>query len=186
MVWISLAVVALIGLWVISSYNSFVARKNRIAKTFSTIDVQLKMRHDLIPQLVSSAKGFMQHERDVLERLAKLRSVASSRDLPLGQKAGIEAAIDQDVRTVIVSVEAYPQLKSDHAFSKLMRSLNEAEEQIAAARRTFNAAVTDYNNLVQMFPTSLIARFFKFQSHLLFEASLSERENVRVLLRDAG
>ena len=166
-------VAAAIGLWVLLAYNSLVSRRNDADNAASGVDVQLKKRFDLIPNLVSAVKGYMAHERSLLERLAEIRSEA------LSAGAGKRAALAEEARgameTVFAAVENYPELKASANVMHLQRALAETEEQIAAARRFFNAAVTAYNDAVQSFPGSLVARAFGFARRDWFAADAEER-----------
>ena len=164
---------AVLLVWVLAVYNSLVGKRNALSDAESGVDVQLKKRFDLIPNLVSAVKGSMAHERDLLERLVEIRSQAA--------KAGAarRAALSEEARgamaTVFAAIEAYPQLKASANVMHLQRALAETEEQIAAARRFFNAAVTSYNDAVQSFPGSLVAGAFGFSRRDWFAAGEAER-----------
>ncbi|MDM7461401.1 MAG: LemA family protein [bacterium] len=161
-------------------YNSLIAKKNQVEYAYSGVDVQLKKRHDLIPNLVASVKQYMEHERGLLERITELRSRAMNPDLPEGERMQVEAALSGALRNLMVAVENYPQLRANENFMHLQASLNEVEEQIAAARRTYNAAVTDYNNAIEMFPTNLIASTMGLKRRAVFEAEEAERATPNV------
>ncbi len=156
-------------------YNSLIGKKNQVEYAYSGVDVQLKKRHDLIPNLVASVKQYMEHERGLLERITELRSRAMNPNLPEGERMQLEAALSGALRNLMVAVENYPQLQANEKFTHLQASLNEVEEQIAAARRTYNAAVTDYNNAIEMFPTNLIASTMGLKRRAVFEAEETER-----------
>lgn len=156
-------------------YNSLIGKKNQVEYAFSGIDVQLKKRHDLIPNLVATVKQYMEHERGLLERVTELRSRALSPNLPENERMQVEAALSGALRNLMIAVENYPQLRANENFMHLQASLNEIEEQIAAARRTYNAAVTDYNNAIEMFPTNLIAATMGLKRRAVFEAEEAER-----------
>ena len=164
---------ALLALWALAAYNSLIGKRNALANAESGVDVQLRKRFDLIPNLVSAVKGYMAHERDLLARLAEIRSEA------LNARAARRAALAEEARgameTVFAAVEAYPELKASANVMHLQRALAETEEQIAAARRFFNAAVTSYNDAVQTFPTSLVAGAFGFAPRGWFAADAAER-----------
>lgn len=161
-------------------YNSLIGKKNQVEYALSGVDVQLKKRHDLIPNLVATVKQYMEHERALLERITELRAQALRPDLPEGDRMQIEAQLSGALRSLMVAVENYPQLKANENFLHLQASLNEIEEQIAAARRAYNAAVTDYNNAIEMFPTNFIASTMGLKRRAVFEAEEAERATPNV------
>lgn len=161
-------------------YNSLIGKKNQVDYAYSGIDVQLKKRHDLIPNLVATVKQYMEHERGLLERITELRARATASNLPESERMQAEAQLSGALRTLMIAVENYPQLKANENFLHLQASLNDIEEQIAAARRAYNAAVTDYNNAIEMFPTNLIAGMMGLKRRAVFEAEESERETPQV------
>jgi len=177
--------VVLVLLILVLMYNSLIGKRNQVESVFSTIDVMLKKRYDLIPNLVESVKGYMLHERETLERIAQLRTQALGSRTE-AEKVATENQIVGPLRQLMVAVEAYPELKANQNFLQLQGSLNEVEEQISAARRAFNAAVLQYNNAVQMFPTSLIAAMMHLQTRAFFEAPPEERQAVKVSFSDGG
>ena len=156
-------------------YNSLIAKKNQVDYAFSGIDVQLKKRHDLIPNLVATVRQYMEHERGLLERITELRARALSPNLPEGERMQVEAALSTALRNLMIAVENYPNLKANENFLHLQASLNEIEEQLAAARRAYNAAVTDYNNAIEMFPTNFVASMMGLSRRTVFEATEQER-----------
>jgi LemA protein len=177
---VSLIVIGVIVLLLILLYNSLVGKKNQVATAFSSIDVLLKKRFDLIPNLTNMVKRYMQHEADVLTRVTEMRSKSLS-----GQMTDTETVVmDQEVSSalgkIMVAVENYPDLKASENFINLQASLNEVEEQISAARRAYNASVKDYNNALEMFPSSIVARLMGYQQKVFFEISTQERQNVDV------
>lgn len=161
-------------------YNSLVGKRNQVHNIFGTMDAMLKKRWDLIPNLVSTVTGYADHERGLFEAVTEARAKASSGQLNEQQKVGLENSFMQLLGVVRATVENYPQLKASDNFLHLQRTLNELEEQISAARRAYNASVTDYNNAVQMFPTNIIASMFNFQQMTLFQIEAAERQNVEV------
>ena len=161
-------------------YNSLIGKRNNVDQAFSSIDVMLKKRYDLIPNLIATVERYMVHERELLSEITELRTRAISGDMTPDQRIAMEQQMGGALGRLMVSVEAYPDLKSNTNFLQLQGSLNEVEEQISAARRSYNAAVTDYNNAVQMVPTSIIAGMLNFQTRQFFEASETERRNVDV------
>jgi len=172
----AIVVLVLLLLVVAGMYNGLVSRRNRCESAFSTIDVMLKKRYDLIPNLVETVKGYAAHERETFEELARLRSEAAAGRLSTEQSVALNNRITSLLGNVMAVVENYPQLKASDNFLHLQRSLNEIEEQVAAARRAFNAAVMDLNNAVQMFPSSLIAGLFHIGPRSFLDAPPEERE----------
>ncbi|WP_026097605.1 LemA family protein [Baaleninema simplex] len=177
---ISIVVVILLAVWITGLYNSLIRSKNQIDNAFSSIDVILKKRYDLIPNLVAVAKKYSDFEIKTLTRVSGLRSQAMSRRLPNTRRLELENQISREISNFLVTVEAYPQLKADRNFLQLQASLNEVEEQLSAARRFYNSAVTEYNNAIEMFPTNIIATQLNYRRKKVFEASESDRQNVNV------
>lgn len=174
-----LIIILLIAFAFIGTYNSLVAKRNMVNNAFAGIDVQLKKRYDLIPNLVESVKGYMKHEESVLTKLVQLRNTPYSQ-MDEAQKGELDNTLRQFVNGLRVTVEQYPDLKASANFMHLQRTLNETEEQLAAARRSFNAAATDYNTSIQTFPTNLLAGLFGFTQKNLLENTPEERKNVEV------
>ena len=168
--WLCLLLVP--GIWVLITFNGLVNLRNQVRLAFATIDVQLKMRHDLVPNLVETVKGYASHEQDTLE------AVTAARNLAAQPGAGWQAQenLQHAVGTLIARAEAYPDLKASGHFLMLQRQLSECEAQIAAARRSYTSSVMDYNNRVEMFPSSLVAGVFNFPRKPEFEIAIEERE----------
>lgn len=164
----------------IGMYNSLVGKRNQVRNIFGTMDAMLKKRWDLIPNLVSTVQGYADHERGLFEAVTEARAKAQSGQLNENQKVGLENSFMQLLGVVRATVENYPDLKASDNFMHLQRTLNELEEQISAARRAFNASVTDYNNAVQMFPSSIIAGLFNFEEKTLFQIDPGERDNPQI------
>ena len=164
-------------LLVILSYNTLVKRKNEVSNAFGSIDVMLKKRYDLIPNLVEVVKKYMEHEQNLLLEITKLRTHAIS-DIPINEKIDGHNEIQNKVNGLLMNVENYPNLKADTSFINLQATWTSSEEQISASRRYYNSAVTDYNNSIQMFPSNIIANIFNFSSMKVFEAEEVERKNV--------
>jgi len=180
MLWIPLAIIGAAVLFFVILYNGLVAKKNQVSNVFGTIDALLKKRYDLIPNLVATVKQYMQHEHDTLTEIADLRARGVAGNLPDADKVQLENRLSRMLGGILVAVENYPQLKADENFRQLQGSLNEVEEQISAARRAYNAAVTDYNNALEMFPTNVVASMLNYQRRALFEIPPAERQNVNV------
>mgnify|MGYP003578136988 CR=1 FL=1 len=169
--------IAIVG---IALYNGMIAKKNAVEAAFSGIDVQLKKRYDLVPNLVESTKTFMKHEKQLLERLVELRSRGLASPPGSSESMRVNAELTTALRGFSMAVEAYPQLRPVESFTLLQRFLNEIEEQLAASRRFFNAAVNDFNDAIEQFPTSYFASMLRYQRRALFEAPPEERKNVSV------
>jgi LemA protein len=159
-------------------YNSLVAKKNEVENAFASIDVYLIQRFDLIPNLVATVKGYTEHESETLTRVAEMRSrwLGATTD----ERVALSNQLSAGIGRLMVVAEKYPELKADAGFRNLQRALTEIEEQLAASRRAFNAAVTDFNNTVQMFPTNLAARAMGFSTRTLLITPEAERANVDV------
>ena len=176
----SLIVLLIIVFILVGIYNSLVSKKNQVENIFAGVDTQLKKRYDLIPNLVGSVEKYMQHEREILTEVTKLRSEANKPNISEGQKIALDKKITSALGSIMVAVENYPELKANENIMHLQRSLNEIEEQISAARRAYNQAVTDYNNALEMIPTSFVASMMGYQKKELFEITESERKNINV------
>ncbi|MCS7083850.1 MAG: LemA family protein [Aquificaceae bacterium] len=174
---ITLLIILLIpALIVIALYNLLVGRRNAVSNAYSTIDVYLKNRYDLIPNLVASVKTYMEHEANTLTRITELRSRLMQVQLPPGERLKAEGELSGLLSRLLMVSENYPELKANENFIHLQRSLTEMEERISAARRAYNAAVTDYNNALGMFPTNIIANIFSFKPAEWFEVPQEERK----------
>jgi LemA protein len=177
---IIIAVAVFLVLIVIGIYNSLIRKRNEVENAFGGMDVQLKKRYDLIPNIVATVKEYAKHEKDLLEKVAEMRSRAVSGNLNNDQRIALDNEISAGMRSIMVAVENYPDLKANQNFLDLQHSLNEVEAQISASRRTYNAVVTDYNNSIQVFPNSIIASFMKFSKKEVFVINEAERQNVDV------
>lgn len=181
MVYIFIIVIVVALLFVVGIYNGLVTRRNQVENAFAGIDVQLKKRYDLIPNLVEAVKGYMQHEKEVLARVIELRNKSYS-TLTDEEKNDLDNGMQTIANGLRVTVEKYPDLKASENVMMLQRSLNETEEQLAAARRSYNAAVLEYNNSLQTIPSNIFANMFGFTRRNFFEAKAEERNNVNVNL----
>ena len=174
---ITLALVAV----VIYLYNSFIKQKNMLQEAWSGIDVQLKRRHSLIPNLVETVKGYASHEKEVLERVTKMRS--GGEGLAVGQAATAESELTHSLKSLFALAEAYPDLKANQNFQSLQNTLIEVEDQIQFARRYYNGSVRNFNVLVNSFPSNILAKIFSFKPAEFFEIELTtEREVPNVKL----
>ena len=179
--YIVIGVVVVLLILVLFTYNSLVQLRNKVKEAFSTMDVYLKKRHDLIPNLVDVVKGYAQHETDTLQEVTKMRVNAQNGDLNTAINS--EVKIGDALQSLLVVVEKYPDLKANTNFLDLQERLSKMEEEIAFSRRYYNGSVREYNNKCQMFPFNLIAGMFGFKALPMFQVeSEQEREVVDVKL----
>ena len=174
-----LAVIVLLGFFLIAMYNSLVQLRVRADSAWSDIDVQLKRRHDLIPNLVETVKGYATHEKTTFEDIAKFRSMAMQATGPV-DKAIAENQLSGALKSLFAVAENYPQLQASQEFTQLQNSLNATEDAIQNARRYYNAVVRDLNTKIQSFPTNILAGMFNFQQKQFFEADAGDRAPVAV------
>ncbi len=183
-IWIILGLVGLFLLVLIFIYNSLVRLKNRVEEAWSDIDVQLKRRHDLIPNLVETVKGYAKHEKETFENVTQARSQAmQARESggDTGQQAQAENMLTDTLKSLFAVAENYPDLKASQNFQELQRELSDTENKIQAARRFYNNNVMRYQTKTQSFPTNIIIKIFNFPSKQYFELeNESERENIEV------
>lgn len=170
--------VLITSIYLAKIYNTIVKHKNAIDNAFASIDVMLKKRHELIPNLVNAVKGYMNHEKSTISEIVTLRNRAENSALPQAQKMIIENALSQSLNKVLLQVEDYPELKASENFLQLQQALNTVEEYLAASRRFYNTAVTQYNNTIQIFPNNLIALRFGFLKQEVFDSKIEERQSI--------
>jgi len=177
-------VVFLLALWVAGVYNALVRLRNAVKNAWSQIDVQLKRRHDLIPNLVETAKGYMVHERETLENVTKARNLAqnaSEKGAGPAEQGAAESGLSKALSNFFVVVEQYPDLKANQNFLALQEELTSTENRISFARQAFNDAVMTMNNRVEMFPGNIVAGMFNFKKEAFFEIeNAAEREVPKV------
>jgi len=174
-----LGLIVLIGLWMLSSYNGLVAMRQRCKQSFADIDVQLKQRQDLVPNLVETVKGYATHERETLENVVKWRNAAAGATTT-ADKAAAEGQLTMALRQLMVVAEAYPDLKANQGFQQLQAELGDLENKIAAARRFFNNSAAEYNASRESFPAVLIANNFGFGPQEFFNLDEAERKTASV------
>ncbi len=178
--WIILIIVlVLLVLWVISTYNNLIALRNRVKDQWAQIDVQLKRRFDLIPNLVETVKGYTKHESETLEAVIKARNTYVTAGTPEAQMKA-DGELTQAISKLFALTESYPDLKANTNFQHLQEELTQTESKIASARQFYNDTVMLYNNKVSMVPSNIIASLFKFNKEAFFEANETERQNVSV------
>ena len=166
--WIVVGVIVVFVLWIIMIYNQLVAMRQRVGQSFADVDVQLKQRHDLIPNLIETVKGYAAHERGTLEEVVKARNAAMAAQGP-AQQAAAENMLSGALRQLFALSEAYPDLKANQNFQQLQSELSDIENKIAAARRFFNNSVQEYNTGIQQFPAALFAGALGFSPRTFFD-----------------
>lgn len=176
---IGLAIAALLLSFIAIKYNQLIALSQTRNNAFADVDVQLKVRHDLIPNLVETVKKYTQHEKDVFENVAIARSNAMGAQ-NVSDKINAEAGLDQALMKLLATTENYPQLKADESFARLQTELSNIEKNIAAARRFFNNATAEYNTAIQQFPSNLIAAMCQFKQENFFTIDDNQRASVQV------
>ena len=182
--YIILGAMALIALWLIATYNGLIRSKNRVDEATSDIDIQLKRRYDLIPNLVETVKGYVTHERETLVKLTEARTAAMAvhdrKDATLAEREQAENMLSGTLKTLFAVTENYPELKASQNFLQLQDEISDTENKIQAARRFYNSNVRDFNTKIQVFPTNTIAGWLKFKAYEFFQANGAERENIKV------
>jgi len=179
-VWIIIAVVVIIILWLIAVFNRLITLKNRTDEAWSDIDVQLKRRYDLIPNLIETVKGYATHEQGTLQKVIDARSAAMATGGNPESKAKAENALSDTLKSIFALAENYPDLKANQNFMKLQDELSDTENKIQAARRFYNGNVRDFNTQIQIFPNNVVNGLLRFKKYEFFEASEAEKKNVEV------
>ena len=180
MMWIILLVVALIIVFIISTYNGLVRSKIKVDNAWSQIDVQLQRRFDLIPNFVETVKGYMTHEQETFEKIAKLRTSWANAS-SISDKAALDNQLSETLKTIMAVSENYPELKANQNFMQLSQELKNTEDKISFSRQFYNDAATMYNTKIQVFPSNIIAGMFNITSRSLFQTENDEaRKNVKV------
>lgn len=174
---IVIGIIVLLAFMAIGIYNGLVSNRNNRENAFADIDVQLKQRHDLIPQLIGSVKGYMEHERGTLEAITNARSRAMNAT-GINDKIAAEQELSGALRGLSIQVEAYPDLKANQNFLQLQNEISDIENKLAAARRYFNSATRELNNAVQKFPNNILAGMFGFKTEPMFDLGVTERASL--------
>lgn len=182
--YIILGILAILILWLIATYNGLIRSKNRVDEALSDIDVQLKRRYDLIPNLVETVKGYLTHEHETLVKLTEARAAAIQvHDKPgatMAEREQAENMLSSTLKSIFAVTENYPDLKASQNFLQLQDELSDTENKIQASRRFYNGNVRDFNTKIQVFPTNLIANSLHFIKYEFFQAGEGERQNVKV------
>ncbi|HTN72386.1 MAG TPA: LemA family protein [Methylomirabilota bacterium] len=166
--WIIIAAVVLVVFYAVATYNGLIAKRNRVRNAWAQIDVQLKRRHDLIPNLVNTVKGYLQHEREVLENVTRARQQAIAAGSDVAARSAAESALSQAMRSLFAVAEAYPELKANQNMLALQEELGSTENKVAFARQFYNDSVLQYNTARETFPRNLFADSFGFAAEPLF------------------
>jgi len=178
--WIAIAIIAVVVIWIISMYNNLVKAKLKVDNAWSQIDVQLQRRFDLIPNFVETVKGYMTHESETFEKIAALRT-SWANSSSVGEKAKLDGELSGALKTIMAVSENYPELKANTNFSELSEELRNTENKISFSRQFYNDSVTMYNTKLELFPSNIIAGIFNFKSRELFATESDEaRKNVKV------
>lgn len=177
--WVILGIIAVLAIWGVAIYNGLIRLKNRVDEAWSDIDVQLKRRYDLIPNLVNTVKGYASHEKEVFEKVTEARTKAMGAQ-SAGDKAQAENALSQTLKSLFAVAEAYPDLKANQNFLELQRELTDTEDKVQASRRFYNGNVRDFNTKIQVFPNNIFAGMLGFSAREFFEAEGGEKEPVKV------
>ena len=180
-IYIIIAIIVLIIVYVFALYNSFIKLNNKIKEAFSTMDVYLKKRWDLIPNIVETVKGYAKYEKDTIKEVVELRNSAYDK-MSEEEKIRTNEQLSSGIGKIMVLAEAYPDLKANENFKDLSNQLTKVEDEIANSRKYYNGVVRIYNNKVEMFPSNIFAGLFGYKSKTMFEANVNERENVKVEL----
>lgn len=176
---IGLVVVVVLALGLVAMYNGLITLKNRVDEAWSDIDVQLKRRYDLIPNLVNTVKGYATHEKELFEKVTAARTAAMGAQSP-HDKEEAENMLSGTLKSLFAVSENYPDLKANQNFLELQRELTDTEDKIQASRRFYNGNVRDFNTKLQVFPTNMLANVLRFTAREFFAADESEKENVQV------
>ena len=180
---IVIVVVVILAAWLVSMYNSLVKMRNNRENAFADIDVQLKQRHDLVPQLVETVKGYAAHEKDTLERVINARNAAIGAKT-IDEKIVAENALSSALSGLKITLEAYPDLKANQNFLQLQEEIADLENKLSSVRRYFNSATKEYNNAVETFPSNILAGMFGFRKEVMFDlgeqrAALEEAPKIK-------
>ena len=180
---LAIVVVVILAAWLVSMYNSLVKMRNNRENAFADIDVQLKQRHDLVPQLVETVKGYAAHEKDTLERVINARNGAIGAKT-IDEKIVAENALSSALSGLKITLEAYPDLKANQNFLQLQEEIADLENKLSSVRRYFNSATKEYNNAVETFPSNILAGMFGFRKEVMFDlgeqrAALEEAPKIK-------
>ena len=179
MYYIIIAVIAILLIYIISTYNKLIKSKHIVEEAFSTMDVYLKKRWDLVPNLVGVVKGYANHEKDIIKRVTELRT-NTYRNMSITNKINTNNELEKDIVKIIAISENYPELKANENFLELSRELTRLENDIENSRKYYNGSVRIFNTKIQIFPNNIIAKIFGFKEANMFEAKAEEKDNIKV------
>ena len=182
-IYIIIAIIVLIVIYALALYNSFVKLNNKVKEAFSTMDVYLKKRWDLIPNIVETVKGYAKHEKSTLKEVIELRN-STYDNMSTNEKVDVNNKLSERIDKLMVIAEEYPVLKANDNFKDLSQQLTKVEEDIANSRKYYNGAVRIFNDKVQMFPSNIVAKMLGFKEQKMFEITTLQRENVKVKLEE--
>lgn len=179
MVYILIGIILLLLIYIFITYNSFIKLSNIVQEAFSTMDIYLKKRWDLVPNLVEVVKGYASHEKAVLEQVTTLRT-NTYQNMSMNKKINVNEQLTQGISKIMAISESYPDLKANQNFLELSRELTKIEDEIANSRKYYNGSVRIFNTKIQIFPNNIIAKLFNFKEANMFEANIEEKNNVKV------
>lgn len=181
MVYLGLTIVLILLIYIITTYNRLIKLRHIVEEAFSTMDVYLKKRWDLVPNLVEVVKGYVKHEKDILEKIVKLR-VNTYQNMSTANKINVNNQLENDISKIILISEQYPELKANENFLRLSKELTQIEDDIANSRKYYNGSVRIFNTKIQVFPNNILAKIFGFKEENMFEITNEEKDNVKVEL----
>ena len=179
MMYVIIGVIVMVSFYIVSIYNRFIKLRNSVDESFSTMDVYMKKRYDLIPNLVETVKGYAKHEQETLEKVIQARNKAMASD-NINEKQANANMLAGTLKSLFALSESYPELKADTQFLDLQKQLQKVEEDIANARKYYNAVVKTFNTMVESFPSNVIAGIFNFEKYPFFIIEATQRENIKV------
>lgn len=182
-IYIIIGIIVILLIYILITYNSFINSRNLVKEAFSTMDIYLKKRWDLIPNLIEVVKGYSKYENETLTKITSLRS-SSYDDLTMDNKIDINEELSKCLSNIFAVSENYPELKANELYTNLSNNLISIEDEIANSRKYYNGTVRNFNNKIQMFPNNILAKLFRFKEFKMFEANAEEKNNVGVNLND--
>mgnify|MGYP000138979131 FL=1 len=182
-IYIIIGIIVILLIYILITYNSFINSRNLVKEAFSTMDIYLKKRWDLIPNLIEVVKGYSKYENETLTKITSLRS-SSYDELTMDNKININEDLSRCLSNIFAVSENYPELKANELYTNLSNNLISIEDEIANSRKYYNGTVRNFNNKIQMFPNNILAKLFRFKEFKMFEANAEEKNNVGVNLND--
>ena len=182
-IYIIIGIIVILLIYILITYNSFINSRNLVKEAFSTMDIYLKKRWELIPNLIEVVKGYSQYENETLTKITSLRS-SSYDELTMDNKININEDLSRCLSNIFAVSENYPELKANELYTNLSNNLISIEDEIANSRKYYNGTVRNFNNKIQMFPNNILAKLFRFKEFKMFEANAEEKNNVGVNLND--